>query len=161
MKRLHWIILKLSFNISKISFIVLISSSFNGVLALRIFSSSSLTRAVPQRTMSAAIFSIAYRSAIREMLCPKLVRSDQRTTGIVGDSDVGDIGMLVTSVCWWLYDGDLFKMLVAESLCWWFSQCIKSVTNILNQSLTSWIGHQHLKLVNNTFGLQHPSPTSM
>ena len=96
MKRLHWIILKLSFNISKISFIVLISSSFNGVLALRIFSSSSLTRAVPQRTMSAAIFSIAYRSAIREMLCPKRVRSDQRKTGIVGDSDVGDIGMLVT-----------------------------------------------------------------
>ena len=23
------------------------------------------------------------------------------------------------------------------------------------------IGHQHLKLVTNTFGLQHPSPTSM
>ena len=56
--------------------------------------------------------------------------------------------MLVTSFCWWLYDGDWFEMLVAEPLCWrlfswcwWFSQCIKSVTN--------------------TFGLQHPSPTSM
>ena len=42
--------------------------------------------------------------------------------------------MLVTSLCWWLYDGDRFEMLVAESLCWWFFQCIKSVTNILNRS---------------------------
>ena len=45
--------------------------------------------------------------------------------------------MFMTSLCWWLYDGDWFQMLVAESLCWrlfslcWlFSQCIKSVTNI-------------------------------
>ena len=29
------------------------------------------------------------------------------------------------------------------------------------RSPTSWIGHQHLKLVTNTFGLQRPSPTSM
>ena len=26
--------------------------------------------------------------------------------------------MLVTSLCWWLYDGDWIQMLVAESLCW-------------------------------------------
>ena len=26
--------------------------------------------------------------------------------------------MLVTSLCWWLYDVDWFQMLVAESLCW-------------------------------------------
>ena len=61
--------------------------------------------------------------------------------------------MLVTSLCWCLYDGDWFKMLVAESLCWrlfslcWrFSQCIKSVTNISNLSpthLVSNIRHQH------------------
>ena len=57
--------------------------------------------------------------------------------------------MLVTTFCWWLNDGDRFKMLLTESLCWrLFSffmllifQCIKSVTN--------------------TFRLQHPSPTSM
>ena len=68
--------------------------------------------------------------------------------------------MLVTSLCWWLYDGDWFQMLVAESLCWRpFSSW--SFLNVLNQSPTSWIGHQHLKLVTNTFGLQHPSPTSM
>ena len=48
--------------------------------------------------------------------------------------------MLATSLCWWLYDGDCFEMLVAESLCWRLSQ---------------WIGHQHLKLITNTFGLQH------
>ena len=42
-------------------------------------------------------------------------------------------------------------MLVAESLCWrlfslcWrFSQCIKSVTNILNRSPTSQTYHQHI-----------------
>ena len=51
--------------------------------------------------------------------------------------------MLVTSLCWWLCDGDWFQMLVAESLCWrlfslcwWFSQCINSVTNISNLSST-------------------------
>ena len=44
-------------------------------------------------------------------------------------------------------------MLVIVALCWWFFQ--------FNRSPTSWIRHQHLKLVTNTFGLQHPSPTSM
>ena len=59
--------------------------------------------------------------------------------------------ILVTSLCWWLYDGDWFKMLVAESLCWWlfslcwwFSQCIKSVTNILNRSPSSQTCHQYI-----------------
>ena len=59
--------------------------------------------------------------------------------------------MLVTSLCWWLYDGDWFEMLVTESfcwrlfsLCWWFSQCIKSVINILNRSPTPQICHQHI-----------------
>ena len=39
--------------------------------------------------------------------------------------------MLLTTLCWWFYDGDRFKMLVTESLCWrlfslcwWFFQCI-------------------------------------
>ena len=58
---------------------------------------------------------------------------------------------LVTSLCWWLYYGDWFQMLVAESLCWrlfslcrWFCQCIKSVTNILNRSPTSQTCHQDI-----------------
>ena len=56
--------------------------------------------------------------------------------------------------CWWhRYVDDLYQMLVAESLCWqlfslcwWFSQCIKLVTNISNLSpthLVSNIRHQH------------------
>ena len=61
--------------------------------------------------------------------------------------------MLVTTLCWWFYDGDRFKMSVTESLCWrlfplcwWFFQCIKSVTNISNLSpihFVSNIRHQH------------------
>ena len=32
--------------------------------------------------------------------------------------------MLVTSWCWWLNDGDHFKMLVTKKVCWWhFSAC--------------------------------------
>ena len=51
---------------------------------------------------------------------------------------------------WWLYDENWFQMLVAQSLCWrlislcwWFSQGIKSVTNILNRSPTSQTCHHH------------------
>jgi len=69
-----------------------------------------------------------------------------------GPGPVGSVTvMLVTSWCWWLYVDDWFRMLVAEllcwwlfSLCWWFSQCIKSVTNILNRSSRSWTCHQHI-----------------
>ena len=57
--------------------------------------------------------------------------------------------MLMTSLCWWIYVGDWFQMLVAESLCWrlfslcWrFSQCIELVTIILNRSPTSQTCHQ-------------------
>ena len=52
--------------------------------------------------------------------------------------------MLVTSLCWWLYKGDWFQMFVAKSLSWRFSQCIKSVTIILNWSPTSQTCHQHI-----------------
>ena len=37
---------------------------------------------------------------------------------------------------------------------------IGNFLNAFNRWPTSWIGHQVLKLVTNTFGLQHPSPTS-
>ena len=60
----------------------------------------------------------------------------------------------VTTLCWWFYDADRFKILVTESLCWrlfsvcWsFFQFIKSATNISNLSPT--------------FCLRHPSPTSI
>ena len=58
---------------------------------------------------------------------------------------------LMTTLSWWPCDDDIFKMLVAESLCWrlfslgwWFSQCIKSITNILNRSPTSQTCHQRI-----------------
>ena len=51
--------------------------------------------------------------------------------------------------CWWhRYVGDFFRY-------------VGDFLYVLNRSPTSWIGHQHFKLVTNTFGLQHPSPTSM
>jgi len=52
---------------------------------------------------------------------------------------VGDF-MMVTDLRWWQnhYVDDFF------SLCWWFSQCIKSVTNILNRSPTSQTCRQHI-----------------
>ena len=41
--------------------------------------------------------------------------------------------LVAESLCWRLF-----------SLCWWFSQCIKSVTNILNRSPTSQTYHQDI-----------------
>ena len=62
---------------------------------------------------------------------------------LAGRTDILVTVLLVTTVCWWLNDGDRFEMLVVESLCWrlfslcwWFSQCIKSVINISNLSQT-------------------------
>ena len=59
-------------------------------------------------------------------------------------------------------------MMVTDFRCWWqnhyvgdFFRYVGDFLNVLNRSPISWIGHQHLELVNNTFGLQHPSPTSM
>ena len=61
--------------------------------------------------------------------------------------------MLVTSLFWWLYDGDWFENLMTKSfcwqlcsLCWWFPQWMKSITNISNLSpthLVSNIRQQH------------------
>ena len=71
----------------------------------------------------------------------------------IGCSDVGDNAMLMTTLCWWLYDCYNFKMLAAESLCWWLFQdvdahqwCPKSVSNMPKLSSTysiSNIRHQH------------------
>ena len=68
--------------------------------------------------------------------------------------------------CWWhRYVGGF--MMVTGFRCWWqnhyvgdFFRYVGDFTNV-NRSPTFWIGHQHLKLVTNTFGLQHPSSTSM
>ena len=49
--------------------------------------------------------------------------------------------MLLTTLCGWFYDGDRFKILATESLCWRLS-----VTNILKLSPTHFVSnilHQH------------------
>ena len=76
------------------------------------------------------------------------------------------IVMLMTSLCWWCYIGDV--MLVTDFRCWWqnhyvgnFFRYVCDFLNVLNRSPTSWIGHQHLKLITNTFDLHHRSPTSV
>ena len=78
------------------------------------------------------------------------------TKALFGDSDVSDI----------VYVGDF--MMVTDFRCWRqnhyvgdFFRYVGDFVNVLNRSPTSWIDHQQLKLVTNTFGLQHPSPTSM
>ena len=77
--------------------------------------------------------------------------------------------MLLTSGCihgcWWIYVAGNFWVLMTEiwyrwhllnvgaiRLCW----VVKDVTEEKGQNR-----HQHLKVVANTFRLQHPSPTSM
>ena len=67
--------------------------------------------------------------------------------------------------CWWhRYFGDL--ILMTDLRCCWENQYVGDFVhyvgdflNVLHRSSTSWIGHQYLELVTNTFGLQHPSPT--
>ena len=79
------------------------------------------------------------------------VLTERYSTIPYSESDVDDWFMLVIdSGCWWQnhYMGDFFRY-------------VDDFLNVLNQSSTSWIGHQHLKLVTNTFGLQDPSPTPM
>ena len=61
------------------------------------------------------------------------------------DSDVGDIFILVTDLrCWWQshYVGHFFRY-------------VGDFLNVLNRSPTSWIGHQHFKLVTNIDVTQH------
>ena len=72
-----------------------------------------------------------------------------------GYSDVGDNVMSVTLWWWQILDiGDRFNMLGTIFV-------MLVILSVSNWSPRSKIGHQHLKVVTNTFRLQHPSPTSM
>ena len=83
-----------------------------------------------------------------------MVNREQRTQKMFSETVLLVTVMLVTSLCWWLYDGDWILMLQDDGeeslcwrlfpLCWWFPQCIKSVTNILNRSSTSQTCQQHI-----------------
>ena len=87
---------------------------------------------------------------LKQFLFIKIARIDTKKLhflkihfGEICDSLMSTV-MFVTSLRWWFCDGDRFVMLVAESLCWrlfslcwWFSQYMKLVTNILKRSPTS------------------------
>ena len=58
-------------------------------------------------------------------------------------------------------------MMVTDFRCWWqnhyvgdFFRYVGDFLSVLNRSPTSRIGLEHLKLVTNMFGHQHPSPAS-
>ena len=52
--------------------------------------------------------------------------------------------MLMTTLCWWFYDGDRFKMLVTDSLCRRLFRNENDCYNILNWLTTSGTCHQHI-----------------
>ena len=69
----------------------------------------------------------------------------------LGDSDFVEIVMLVTLWWWLVWDvGDRIIMFVQIV---GFFRYVGDFCNVLNRLPSSWIGHQHLKLVTNTFGV--------
>ena len=86
-------------------------------------------------------WSKAYKNVNWELFYRTLTTIDRRVTRV---------NWKLSARCWREnhYVGDCFRY-------------VGDFLNVLNQSPRSWIGHRHLKLVTNTFGLQHPSPTSM
>ena len=56
------------------------------------------------------------------------------------NNDVGDIFMLATSFCWWLYDDDWFQTLTISCWCKNLGDLLKE----LNRSPTSQTCHQHI-----------------
>ena len=59
-------------------------------------------------------------------------------------------------IWWWLISDVSGRIIMLAT----FFRNVGDFLNVLSRSLTCWIGHQHLKLVINTFGLQDPSPSS-
>ena len=51
--------------------------------------------------------------------------------------------MLMTTLCWWFYDGDRFKNSVTEFICWRLFYA-GDFFNVLNRSPTSETCHQHI-----------------
>lgn len=80
--------------------------------------------------------------------------STAKSTGFYKPLGMQATVMLMTTTCWWLYDGDSFKMLVAQTSCRW-------LFIVKNRSSVSQIGHQNLNIVTNINRLHFPLPTSM
>ena len=93
------------------------------------------------RTRSLQIYIYRHNRIEQTVWSSRLLSQKLSAYGLkLGDSDVGDIVMLMT-LWWWVTIGDRFEMLVIF--------------------LMYEIGHQHLRLITNSFGLEHPSPTLM
>ena len=73
-----------------------------------------------------------------------IIRNHKRCEPMTIEARAAVDDMLMTPLCCWLFDGDIFDMLVAESLCWW-----------LFEYEESQIGYQDLKVVTNKNCLQY------
>ena len=68
-------------------------------------------------------------------------------TASVGYIDGGD-NVMLSHWCWWLYDGDILKMLVTESLSWRFFHYVGDFLNVWNWLKTSHNFHQYISFSN-------------
>ena len=81
-------------------------------------------------------------STCHQHICSRTNHQFRRISSLSDDSDVGDIVILVT--LWWRLISDVGGWIIMLATFYGvFSQCIKSVTTILNRSSTSQICHQH------------------
>ena len=85
------------------------------------------------------------------------------TTSVTNIDDV-DIGykygvkwmtLMLVTLWWWLISGFGSRIIMLATF------IVGDFLNLINRSSWGLMTHQHLKLVTNTFGLQHPSPTSI
>ena len=95
--------------------------------------------------------SVTYRDS-RILLTNKMRQNQQMKIVVQHLASV----MLATILCWWLYDGDRFKILVTDSRCWWQIQYVGNYLHyvgyfsmyqtiiILDGSPTSQNCHQHI-----------------
>ena len=97
-----------------------------------------------------ALLLMTLKISIRSPTYPKILTIFKSVTEMLVTSFVGDFMMVNDLRCWYNnhYISDFFRY-------------VGDFLNVLNRSSTSWISHQHLKLVTNTSGPQHPSPISM
>ena len=126
---------------------------------------SVICRILAIASPSSHFFSITFFERTRRPFCPFqpfwiLCIVFNLTISIRDDSSIIVEPIRGWQWCWWhRYISDF--MMVTDFRFLWQNHYVGDFFIELNRSPTSWIGHQHLKLVTNTFGPQHPSPTSM
>ena len=77
---------------------------------------------------------VTYRDS-RILLTNKLRRNQQLKIVVQHLASV----MLTTTLCWWLYDGNRFKMLVTESICWKLFALCWLFLNVSNYHYFRWV----------------------